>query len=199
MKKTILIIGGGIAGLTAAFYALKNNFNVKIYEKNKYPGGYCVSWIRKGFTIFTGIHAVVGIKEKKQYYDLWKELGVINNMNFKVHDIFEHFEIYNKDNGTYEKIEFDSDLNKLKEYLIKHSPEDKKIINRIIKASLKLSLANIILENEPRINNLSAKIKSIISILPVLPILIKWKNTTVRQISVFFLCYFYFPMLIAEI
>ena len=33
MSKKIIIIGGGIAGLTAGMYGLKANYDVEIYEK----------------------------------------------------------------------------------------------------------------------------------------------------------------------
>ena len=35
MKKRVVIVGGGINGLTAANYLQKQNFDVKILEKNK--------------------------------------------------------------------------------------------------------------------------------------------------------------------
>ena len=42
MKKKVVIVGGGINGLTAANYLQKRNFNVHILEKNNHIGGACV-------------------------------------------------------------------------------------------------------------------------------------------------------------
>ena len=42
MKKKVVIVGGGINGLTAANYLQKQNFNVHILEKNNHIGGACV-------------------------------------------------------------------------------------------------------------------------------------------------------------
>ena len=47
MKK-LIIIGGGIAGLSAGVYALQNGFDVEIYEKNAALGGECTGWNRQG-------------------------------------------------------------------------------------------------------------------------------------------------------
>ena len=54
--KKIIIIGGGIAGLTAGIYAQKHGFISEIYEKNPIAGGLCMSWKRKGFLIDGCIH-----------------------------------------------------------------------------------------------------------------------------------------------
>ena len=40
-KEKVVIIGGGIAGLTAGIYALYAGFDAEIYEKNTIPGGEC--------------------------------------------------------------------------------------------------------------------------------------------------------------
>ena len=37
--KNIIIIGSGIAGLSAANYLSSKNFNVTVLDKGKYPGG----------------------------------------------------------------------------------------------------------------------------------------------------------------
>lgn len=36
-RKDIIIIGGGLAGLTAALHLLKHGFEVLLFEKNEYP------------------------------------------------------------------------------------------------------------------------------------------------------------------
>ena len=49
MDKRVVIIGGGIAGLSAGIYALKAGYETTIYEKNAIPGGECIGWNRKGY------------------------------------------------------------------------------------------------------------------------------------------------------
>ncbi len=43
----IIIVGCGIAGMTATMYAIKNGYEVDIYEKNNYIGGRCFSFFDK--------------------------------------------------------------------------------------------------------------------------------------------------------
>lgn len=47
--KRIIIVGAGIAGLSAGIYARRNGYEATIYESHYLPGGLCTSWKRKGF------------------------------------------------------------------------------------------------------------------------------------------------------
>jgi len=58
MKK-IVIIGGGIAGLSAGIFAQKNGFESTILEKHHTLGGECTGWDRQGYHIDGCIHWLV--------------------------------------------------------------------------------------------------------------------------------------------
>ncbi|MGB7171846.1 MAG: FAD-dependent oxidoreductase, partial [Acidobacteriaceae bacterium] len=59
-KKKIVIIGGGIAGLSAAVYALRCGYAVELLEMNSQAGGLAMSWERGGYTFETCLHWLVG-------------------------------------------------------------------------------------------------------------------------------------------
>lgn len=50
MKK-VVIIGGGISGLSAGIYAQQMGYQTEIYEKNPMVGGECTGWNRQGYHI----------------------------------------------------------------------------------------------------------------------------------------------------
>jgi phytoene dehydrogenase-like protein len=78
MTETIIIIGGGIAGLAAGCYGQMNGYQTKIFEMHDLPGGLCTSWERKDF-IFDGcIHYLFGTGEGQPFNQLWQELGVLD-------------------------------------------------------------------------------------------------------------------------
>ena len=130
--KKIIIIGGGISGLTAGIYAQKHGFISEIYEKNPIAGGLCMSWKRQGLLIDGCIHWLTGTKEGTQLNEMWKDV-----------DAFDQDEIIHPDNfGTIEHngqtLTLWTDLNKLENELLEISPVDAKEIKKLIKLILKI-------------------------------------------------------------
>jgi phytoene dehydrogenase-like protein len=52
MKRKIIIVGGGIAGLSAGVYGQKYGYDTEIYEMHTIPGGQCTAWERKGYVLY---------------------------------------------------------------------------------------------------------------------------------------------------
>ena len=127
-KKKVIIIGAGISGLTAGVYLLDNGYDVSIYEKHYIAGGECTGWFRDGTYIDGCAHWIVGTNPKSDLYPLWHHIGAINE-NTIIHET-EYFNCYDVDG---EKVTIYADLKKLEEELIRISPDDKKIILRLIK------------------------------------------------------------------
>lgn len=79
MKK-IIIVGAGIAGLTAGIYCLDNGFDVEIYEKHTIAGGECTGWVRKGQYIDGCAHWIVGTNPNSDLYPLWNHIGAFDDI-----------------------------------------------------------------------------------------------------------------------
>ncbi|MGB8455928.1 MAG: FAD-dependent oxidoreductase [Anaerocolumna sp.] len=126
MKK-IIIIGGGIAGLSAGIYARQAGFECNIYEKHNITGGQCTGWTRQGYHIDGCIHWLTGTKEGSDLHKVWQNVDALNNQVEIIQ--FEEF-------GTYElcgaKITLWKDLERLKSELIQLSTEDKSEITEFI-------------------------------------------------------------------
>ena len=124
--KEIIIIGGGIAGLSAGIYAQKNGFKSTIYEKHFIVGGEWTGWYWDGHHIDGCIHWLTGVKQGTALNKVWKETGAIDNVEMKICDVFN---TYDFDGVT---ISLSSDLEKLKRDLINISQEDKDEIEKLI-------------------------------------------------------------------
>lgn len=79
MKK-VAIVGGGVAGLTAGIFALKNGLSCDIYEKNAVMGGNLTGWDRGGCHIDNCIHWLNGTAENTRLHALWEEVGALGGV-----------------------------------------------------------------------------------------------------------------------
>lgn len=52
--KSVIVIGAGIGGITAAIHLAKNGWQVNVVEKNSHPGGRCDHFNREGHSFDTG-------------------------------------------------------------------------------------------------------------------------------------------------
>lgn len=126
MKK-VVIIGGGIAGMTAGVLLQKAGFDTEIYEKNALPGGQCTGWKREGYLIDNCIHWLTGTRPGSDLHELWKEIGALG----------DDVELYKKEmffssklNG--QTLTFWRDKERTRKEMLELSPEDEKEINRLI-------------------------------------------------------------------
>jgi phytoene dehydrogenase-like protein len=119
MPKKIVIIGAGIAGLSAGCYALMNGFEAEIFESHSQPGGLCTSW-KRGDYVFDGcIHWLTGSSPADSFYELWEELGAVQGTKMIDHDIFQKY----RDTGGREFILY-SDIDWLETHMMALSPVD---------------------------------------------------------------------------
>lgn len=125
MKK-ILIVGGGMAGLSAGVYAQKNGYESVILEKNKEIGGECTTWKRQDCMIDGCIHWLTGTLDGTPLNDVWREVGAYDDTVMISPDYFYEF----KDGQN--SIKIYRDLNKFREQLLVYSEGDEAEIETFI-------------------------------------------------------------------
>ena len=89
---TAVIIGAGIAGLSAAWDLRKAGFQVSIFEKEKFTGGRMVE-LQTG-PLYGATHAEGVFNENKQMFALAAELGIENQVRGEAYD-----QVWNPDDG----------------------------------------------------------------------------------------------------
>ncbi len=88
-EKSILIIGGGIAGLAAGCYARMNGYRTTIFELHDLPGGLCTAWERKDYVFDGCIHYLFGSGEGQPFNRMWQELGAAQGRRMVDHDEYQ--------------------------------------------------------------------------------------------------------------
>ena len=72
----VIVIGGGLAGLTTAALSAKNGKRVLLLERNYIPGGCASSYFRNGAVFDTGATTLLGLSEGMPLHTVLDELGI---------------------------------------------------------------------------------------------------------------------------
>jgi phytoene dehydrogenase-like protein len=128
-KKTMIIIGAGLAGLSTGCYAQMNGYESKIFEHHHVAGGVAAVWRRKDYLIDGGIHFLICHRPGTPIYDVYKEIGAVGS--YEIEDMTKYLQFVDTDGSTI--VEFTSDLEKLEKDLIAIAPDDADEIRKIIK------------------------------------------------------------------
>lgn len=124
----IIIIGGGVSGLSAGIYAQINGHNATIYERHSKTGGNLTGWDRDGYHIDNCIHWLTGTNPLTKLNKIWNDLGALGNV-----EVYQAETLYTfKKNG--QSLSLCNNIEQLKEDMLKIAPEDKKEILSFINA-----------------------------------------------------------------
>jgi len=124
-EKSIIIIGAGLAGLSAGCYAQMNGYKTQIFEMHDIPGGLCTSWKRKGY-IFDGcIHYLAGSRSGT-YHRFYEELGAVQGRR-----MVDNEELLCVEGDSGKAWTVYTDLDRLEQHMKELSPADAGIIEEL--------------------------------------------------------------------
>lgn len=163
----MIIIGGGIAGLSSGIYALQSGFEVTIFEMHTIPGGNSTSWKRSGYFFEGGMHWLTGSSKDQSLYKEWCNLGALS----------DDVPVYNRDpfstyNYNGQNVCLYRDVNRLQEHFLSISPEDEKEIqalSRDIKRFRKMSMPIMDIKGVKVKEKRAMALSTLFKMLPVLP------------------------------
>ncbi len=82
---SVIVIGGGMAGLASGIYARASGYDTTVFEMHDRPGGLCTSWERKGYVFDGCLHWLVGGEQGTPFRPLWDEVGAVG-LELVAHD-----------------------------------------------------------------------------------------------------------------
>ncbi|MER3318260.1 MAG: NAD(P)/FAD-dependent oxidoreductase [Allomuricauda sp.] len=127
MKYNTIIIGGGLAGLTAGATLSKFGKKVLLLEQHHKPGGCATTFKRGDFIIEVGLHEMSGLAENSKLMNLLKMLNVDKNVQFQ--KVPEFYAVL----SDKEDFVFPHGFEAATKALNDRYPEDEKGIKRFIK------------------------------------------------------------------
>lgn len=164
----ILIIGGGIAGLSAGCYLQMNGYETEIFEQYR-AGGLCTSWKRKGYTIDGCIHWWVGLNPNDYFYPALDGLFDMENLPKVIYEEFCSMEMDGK------VLRFMGNLDQFAAELKAIAPEDSKSIDKLISMARKLAAMSLPGDKAVEVTSFFKKLRIIGKVLPIRRILNMWK------------------------
>ncbi len=179
-KPSVIIIGGGISGLSTAIYAQMQGFDSTIIEMYQQPGGCCTAWQRRDYTFDWCISWLNGSGKGTEMSEIWQELGVLKNQHI------QHFDVFNTViSPEGKKVKFYSDPNKLEHELLTIAPEDKLLIKTFCQyiRQFQKSTKYYPFLKAPGLMTLWDKSKMMLQLLPYMRLFMKTLSVTTEQFA----------------
>lgn len=87
MKKTVIVIGGGLGGLFTGAFLSKEGFKVTVLEKNATIGGGLQCFKRNGTSFETGMHILGGFQPGGNLNRICTYLGILDKLQMQFTDV----------------------------------------------------------------------------------------------------------------
>jgi phytoene dehydrogenase-like protein len=168
-EKSVIIIGAGIAGLSAGCYLQMNGYRTQIFELHDKPGGLCTSWKRKGYTVDGCIHWLLGARPGIDIHQFWEELGAVQGRTMIEHE--EYMRIEGKDGQAFVLY---TDARRLEQHMKELAPEDVVCIDELMKGAERAGRLETSFMKAPEVQNVAEKVGPMLKMLPHLPFVMKW-------------------------
>lgn len=171
----VIIIGGGIAGLSAGCYAQMNGYTSRIFELHKIPGGLCTSWRREGYLMDGCLQYLTGSGPAAESHRMWLELGAVQGRSF--YDRDEFIRVEGRDGRT---LIFYTNADRFEEHLLELAPGDARPIHAFAEGIRRFTEFDLPLDwpQTPQ-ENAQFGMKMLPLLLPVL----KWNSLSIREFA----------------
>lgn len=121
--RKIVIVGGGIAGLSAAVYGLKCGYRVEVLEMHDMAGGLATNWRRGAYTFETCLHWLCGSKPGGELHELWQDVFDIDKLT-----IVNPEEFVRIDDESGDSLRVFTNIDRLEAELLRRAPQDGAVI-----------------------------------------------------------------------
>jgi len=138
----VIVVGAGIAGLSAGIYALKSGFDVTICEAHSAPGGNCTGWRRGGYFFEGSMHWLNGSDAGSPINRVWRETGALSETSrIIINDPFLTSDYNGQQACLYR------DMEKFEQHLCSLSPEDAPLVRQMCADIRRFSTVDIPVTN----------------------------------------------------
>ncbi|MFC2068032.1 phytoene desaturase family protein [Chloroflexota bacterium] len=184
MEKSIIIIGAGLAGLSAGCYAQMNGYKTQIFEMdNARPGGLCTTWKRKGYKIDGCLENWLGTRPGALFYRFWEELGAVQGRT-----IIHHEEWARVEGEGGKVLIFYTDMDRLGQHMKELALEDKNVIDELFEVLIEVEhvmarVKDLPLEKAPELFGPIDYLKMMFTISSYSRLMKKWGKISIQDFA----------------
>ena len=149
----LVIVGGGLAGLSAGCYARVNDFDVTIVEHNLSLGGVCTAWHRGAYLVDGCIHWLTG----GPFMAIYEELGIIPPVEVRP---LEEFATYRHARDKW-SVSIRRNLAETADALCGLAPEDADEIARLFEAADHVAAVSPPVTHAPELTGLAERLRDL--------------------------------------
>ena len=114
-----LIVGGGVAGLSAGIFAEQAGHHAIVMERCASAGGNLTGWRRGAYTVDNCVHWLIGTREGSADRRLWEDVGILDGEGVRSLPL-----LYTVEGGG-ESLSLFRDFGKTERAMLALSPEDR--------------------------------------------------------------------------
>ena len=149
----LVIIGGGLAGLSAGCYARASGFAVTIVEHNLALGGVCTAWHRGPYLVDGCIHWLTG----GPFSRLYEELGILPRVKLRP---LQEFSTYRHARDRWQ-VTLLADLGQTADALRAIAPEDASEIARLVDGAHHVADLNPAVDRPPELAGVTDRLRDL--------------------------------------
>jgi phytoene dehydrogenase-like protein len=177
-ENSTIIIGAGIAGLSAGCYGQMNGYDTHVFEMHNKPGGCCTTWERENYKIDGCLHWLTGSSPGQSFYPLWEELGAVQGRTMLYHEEYARIE----GKGGKVLIVY-SDINRLEQHMKELAPEDKDVIEEFTNGIRTMIDFPMPVEKARELYGPIDGFKMMLKMRPYLMFMRKWEKITIQDFA----------------
>ena len=176
MTRDLVIVGGGVAGLTAGVYAARSGYRVTLLEMHALPGGLCTSWRRKGYLFDGSVAGLAGTGPSAPVHRLWQDLGVIGRCD--LYDPLDFGAVAAPGGGA---VTIYTEIDRLEAELLTWFPREATVVSDFARALRECRRLEIPFQTGEGRESVREGARSAAASLRSLPVALKYGRITLRE------------------
>ncbi|MBW2263235.1 MAG: NAD(P)/FAD-dependent oxidoreductase [Deltaproteobacteria bacterium] len=176
-SRKVIIIGGGVAGLSLGCYLRMNCYETEVLEQSAAAGGVCAAWTRKGYTFDGATEWLPGSAPPLNLHDILAEIVDFSRLEIAPFPQFTRVERGGKVLRAF------TDVKRLESELLDIAPEDAGPIHEFTDAISQVSSLVLPVQRAPELTGILDHLRSARTLVPLLLFIRKWRGTTISQFA----------------